>query len=306
MGYHRPGEWAQRTDIRKEIGENLRSKLSFGESKYEAKKAGTTGDKIYSRDTYQTYSKACQNFASYVIEHNLEGHNIKLADAKAYAREFIEREIALGKSPYTVKMERAALAKLYGVKGKDIAAVPNRARADITRSRNTTTISEKTGKEIKNTSTRAGRFSEKNNKDIVDFCKGTGLRRSELASLKGTQLVEKNGKKYIETFGKGGRHRFAEVLPQYAEHVEKMMRSAGGGYVFGKVPQHMDVHLYRSQYASELYKLCERPGDQIPRNERYCCRGDLKGTWYDKKAMETVSKCLGHNRISVIAEHYLR
>lgn len=306
MGYHRPGEWAKRADIRKEIGENLRSKLSYGESKYEAKKAGTTGDKIYSRDTYQTYSKACQNFASYVIEHNPNGHNIKLADAKVFAREFIEREIELGKSPYTVKMERAALAKLYGVKGSDIAAVPNRSRADISRSRNLTTISEKTGKEIKNTSTRSGRFSEKNNRDIVDFCKGTGLRRSELSSLKGTQLVERNGRMFVETVGKGGRHREAAVLPGYAEHVEKMMKAAGDGYVFDKVPQHMDVHLYRSQYASELYKEFARPADQIPRKERYCCRGDLKGTWYDKQAMREVSHSLGHNRISVIAEHYLR
>lgn len=32
----------------------------------------------------------------------------------------------------------------------------------------------------------------------------------------------------------------------------------------------------------------------------------LKGVVYDKKAMKVVTEALGHNRISVIAEHYLR
>ena len=40
--------------------------------------------------------------------------------------------------------------------------------------------------------------------------------------------------------------------------------------------------------------------------EVYVCRGDLKGVVYDRKAMEIASKALGHNRISVIAAHYIR
>jgi hypothetical protein len=66
----------------------------------------------------------------------------------------------------------------------------------------------------------------------------------------------------------------------------------------------MDVHHYRSEYASTLYRKLAR--QEIPKAERYCCRGDLKGTWYDKAAMKEVSEALGHSRISVIAEHYLR
>ena len=37
----------------------------------------------------------------------------------------------------------------------------------------------------------------------------------------------------------------------------------------------------------------------------YYCRKDKKGLWYDKEAIKITSKALGHNRISVIAEHYL-
>jgi len=49
-----------------------------------------------------------------------------------------------------------------------------------------------------------------------------------------------------------------------------------------------------------------RPLDKIPKKERYCCRSDLKGVWYDKKAMLIASSALGHNRISIIAAHYIR
>ena len=38
---------------------------------------------------------------------------------------------------------------------------------------------------------------------------------------------------------------------------------------------------------------------------RYYCRNDLKGVVYDKQAMRIASRALGHNRICVIAGHYL-
>ena len=41
------------------------------------------------------------------------------------------------------------------------------------------------------------------------------------------------------------------------------------------------------------------------RKEKYFMRADRKGDVYDREAMEKVSKQLGHNRIDVIAGHYL-
>ena len=37
----------------------------------------------------------------------------------------------------------------------------------------------------------------------------------------------------------------------------------------------------------------------------YYCRKDLKGTTYDRKALFEASRALGHNRESIVAEHYL-
>ena len=37
----------------------------------------------------------------------------------------------------------------------------------------------------------------------------------------------------------------------------------------------------------------------------YYCRKDLKGTAYDRKALFAASRALGHNRESIVADHYL-
>jgi hypothetical protein len=83
------------------------------------------------------------------------------------------------------------------------------------------------------------------------------------------------------------------------------MKEAGNGKVWSYVPD-MDVHSYRSEYCTEIYNTLARPIEKIPKNERYYCRSDLKGVCYDKRAMLIASRYLGHNRINIIAEHYLR
>ena len=301
---------AQKKDIHHEISETLRSKERFGESKRIAKKSGAMKDGIYSYSTSVSYSKACQKFGAYVKSVSPQGRYTSLTDAKKYAKEFIAKENAdLNLSPCTVKLERCAVAKLFGVTSKDLGEVRSFSRADITRSRERTVISEKTGKEIKNPSTRAGHFSEKNHADLVTFGKGTGMRRSEMEKVRGDQIhTKEDGRLYIslEPYQcKGGRPRELVVIGD-TEKIKELCDRVGHERVFEKIPSAMDEHHYRSQYATALYKSLAREKDAIPKEDRYCCRGDLKGVWYDKKAMEIVSKNLGHNRISVIAEHYLR
>jgi hypothetical protein len=55
-----------------------------------------------------------------------------------------------------------------------------------------------------------------------------------------------------------------------------------------------------------MYHELARDLDKIPRKERYDCRGDLKGLHYDKKALAEVSQNLGHNRLRVVVDNYLR
>ena len=300
----------QRIDIHQEIKAELRSMERFGESKYDAKKDGSYRDGIYSYNTARVYNRECQKFAEYVKERSPLGRYTPLKEAFSYAKEYIKKENEdSNKSAYTVKLERSALAKLFKINAKDLGEVRDRARKDITRSRERTVVSEKTGKIIKNQSSRSGHFSEKNHVNEVSFALGTGMRRSEMEQVRGDQLHQKNdGTYFFKMEGqqcKGGRVREIPVRGD-VELIKKLCSEAGNQKVFEKVPKHMDVHHYRSCYATNLYNELAREHDAIPKNERYCCRNDLKGVWYDKKAMLEVSEALGHSRISVIAEHYLR
>lgn len=304
------GHTKQRMDIHQEVKMVLKEKERFGESKYAAKLNGTAKDGIYSYSTARVYNRECQKFAEYVKQNSPTGRYTSLKDALGYAKEYIaEHNADMTKSPYTVKLERSALAKLYGVDATELGDVRDRSREAITRSREKTVISEKTGKEIKNPKTCAGRFSERNHPNEVAFARGTGMRRSEMESVRGDQLKQRpDGSYYFKMDGsqcKGGREREIPVKGD-VDRIKELCENAGSERVFDKIPGHMDVHSFRSEYATNLYKELARERDEIPREDRYCCRNDLKGTWYDKRAMKEVSEALGHSRISVIAEHYLR
>lgn len=296
------------TNLKYEIKKILKSKEKFGESKHSDKKNHTMKDGIYSYNTAKMYNRECQKFADYVIA---ERGNAKLsvAESRDYAAEYLQQGIENGVSPYTLQMQRSALAKLYGCTGSDICDLPARHRANITRSRNHTIVSPQTGKIIKNPSVRAGHFSEKNHSEIVAFCRSTGLRRSELESLTGDQLeITEDGDAYIHLDGyqcKGGRPRVVPVVGN-VDLAITLCQNAGRGKVFERVPQAMDVHSYRSEYAVAIYNQYARPLDKLERKEKYYCRAELKGVVYDREAMLMASKALGHNRISIIAEHYLR
>jgi len=87
--------------------------------------------------------------------------------------------------------------------------------------------------------------------------------------------------------------------------VERMQNTSAGQLVWGKVPTRADIHSYRADYCKTIRNLHARPIDEIPKKERYYCRGDRKGVVYDRRAMAVASRALGHNRIGVIAGHYL-
>ncbi len=107
---------------------------------------------------------------------------------------------------------------------------------------------------------------------------------------------------FLDIIGKGGRERRSPVLSD--EAVERIRNA--NGLVWDKIPNGADTHAYRADYCTAVYNKYARLVDEIPKEERYCCRSDLKGVWYDKKAMAVASAALGHNRISVIAAHYIR
>lgn len=280
----------------------LDGKLVIGQSKHHDKLNGGIKDKIYSWSTYKSYMK----HNNYFVKWAKDTHGARtLEECRPHIDEWLTKRADEGLSAYTQKLEASALAKMYGCSTKNFVRTEVRHRADISRSR---------GEKV-----RDRHFSEERNKEFVEFCKSTGLRRSELQALTGDKLKFREGKPYIvvDKGSKGGRYREAPVIGDKQAVIEKM-QSAGNGKVFDKIPNGADIHGYRSDYATNYYNSIARPIENIPydkinegsgrayQSEVYHCRGDLKGIKYDKVAMLEVSRALGHNRISVIAGHYIR
>ena len=187
-----------------------------------------------------------------------------------------------GKSPWTIYTAMNAIAKAYGVSTQELGyKPPKRERASVTRSRYATEMDR--------------HFSVQANEKLITFCQCFGLRRRELEALTGDKMAfnKKGGLLVHVTNGKGGKERW--VVFCGTEKERKVCENHTKA----------DIHYYRSVYACRLYKAIARPVEAIPREDRYICRKDKAGVIYDKKAMQLVSRSLGHNRISVIANSYL-
>lgn len=274
-----------------QVKETLDAQLAIGCSKRADRLNGCQESRIYSWETYRVYLRHSCAFAKWAKER----HGVRvLADARQYAAEYIRELTAAGYAPSTLKLIASAIAKTYSCSTDDLKVVTApRRRADITRSR---------GHKKSD-----AHFSEKNNQDLVEFCRATGLRNhKELQQICGDQLEYRDGYYYIVGVkGKGGKIRDVPVLPDYEATVVRCCVAAGSGKVWPHVSSHADIHSYRADYASAWYKRLARPAAFIPPADRYVCRRDRAGVVYDKAAMLQVSRMLGHNRISVIAGHYL-
>ena len=236
-----------------QVKENLDGKLAIGKSKYLAKKDGTYTRYIYSWDTYRSYLKHACYFVRWCKEQPVDpklGHKPRtLHECRSFAEKWVQSTIDRGLSAYTIKLELSALAKLYGCKTTDFAIVtPPRKRKNITRSRGN--------------AARDKHFSVENNRELITFCKCTGLRRAELEQIRGTDLVVHDGKLCldIKRGTKGGRLRISPVVgsEEEVELVKKLCASAGGNKVFSNPSENADIHSYRAEYAKRIYDLHKR------------------------------------------------
>ncbi|MDO4343793.1 MAG: hypothetical protein Q4C50_03215 [Eubacteriales bacterium] len=276
-----------------QVRKELYAQKAFGESKHRIKQNGEDyNGKIFSKVTFSTYEKECIAFGKWC---KAEYGCRNIADDKQYVGAYLQRNIEWGYSPWTIRLRASALAKLYRCNTQDFSVeLPKRQRTEIKRSRNPTRG-----------------FSENRNLIVVNFCKGTGMRRHEILALKPNSYVESGSRSYVYVEnGKGGKPRYAYVLPEYRDLVRECFQNAvklGKSTVFekGDIKVRMPVHHYRAVYAQAFYNRICRSIDEIPKAERYYCRKDKAGIVYDKKALLIVSRSLGHNRCDVVATNYL-
>lgn len=330
-------------DLHQQAHERLTSMLAFGESRREGKKREEDFDKIYSKNTYDTYKKHVNLYIRWVKEKYPECTTLKAA--RKHVNEWLQEQVDKpGASASTVHTKAKALGKLYNIRSDDpnYFTPPQRKREDIKRSRVD--------------AVRDRHFSVTNNDEFIKFCRGVGGRRSAIGRLKADDLWSRddmiaelkialsgvgisssdgdkniiaNIKEALETFpdqdyfvhyvkDKGGRSRFAPIIGKNKQQIiERMTNTLPGKKVWEHVPTNADIHSFRADYATLLYKMCARNIEDIPRNEKirvgnkwksaiYICRKDEAKKKLDRAAMLKCSKALGHNRESVVADHYLR
>ena len=338
-----------RKDLKEQIYEKLTGMLRAGEgtSKKEAIADGTDREKIFSYSTYESYFKHCKYFANYIQEKHTECTTIKAA--RKYVNEWLQSRVDQTDkngnhlSAWTITLERESLGKLYGIKPDDpnFFQAPQRHREDIKRSRGD--------------AVRDRHFSEKNNDEFVKFCRGTGCRRNIMEKLEGRDLITREEiekeiteikakevpsteeskhlvvlKDAIDQFpdqdyflhhrkDKGGRERYSPIIGDNKKQIiDRMRATAPDEKVWQHVPGNADIHGYRGEYVTSIYKMYARPIEEIPYDRTnkgtgkrfqsgvYTCRKDESGKKLDKEAMLKASKALGHNRLEVVANNYIR
>lgn len=264
----------------------LDQKLRIGESKHQAKIRGDADKYIYSWSTYRTYLKHCCYFVDF-CKNNHECRDLQ--DCRQYVEEYMRSRAHL--SAYTQKLELSAISKLFDQKFE--IELNKRVRSEIKRSR----------LQVE----RDYHFSESKNQNLITFCKCTGLRRSELQAFRSEDLIVKNGQLFVNVHraSKGGKTRISPVIGTQEELKLVLQLCKNSERPFIRVNSKADIHSYRAEYCKRVYKLHERPLEQLSKEDLYICRKDKKGQVYDRKAMLIASQALGHNRISVIADHYL-
>ena len=274
--------------LRKLLKDTLYHKYERGHGQAKTGKVHNGTDNIHSHNTYKTYMRETEHFCAWCKANGIT----EVKDAAASVPRYLDQMQRDGKSAWTMSTALCGIAKAMNRKTTDFDyKLPSRHRADIVRSRGQ--------------AERDKHFSPERNQDLIKFAESCGLRRSELEALKGSNLVLKGEKVYLQVEnGKGGKKRLVEVIG-HKNHVVRMCNLAGSGNVFPKVHSAFDEHFYRGNYGKNLYKQYERDLNTLSRKEKYYCRGDMKGKVFDREAMRIVSENLGHNRIDVIANNYL-
>lgn len=289
-----------RKSLIREAIERLDGKMALHQSRFAAKQARReTGEHIWAFSTEQIHShgtrRAYQEHVLHFVNWCREQYALRyLAElderADELACEYLTERLTTGKSPYTLHAERSALRLFFTQ--RDLAAsiaLPRRRREGMTRSRG---------------SARRDRdFQPANWEAEIRFLARCGLRRSEAVALRiGDISAHPDGHVTIQVVrGKGGRSRQVPILSGHEADVLSYIegRDDPMGRVFARLPSHLDIHALRRSYAQHYYQSLS--GRDLPNTE-----GRLRADAYDHDAALQVSRALGHNRVSVCLQHYLR
>lgn len=172
----------------------LDSMKAYGESKHEDKKLNggkPAKDKMYGYGSMITYKGVGVRFAKWAKEHGCR----TLDDAKPLISQYLRERIDKGLKADTINKDASALEKIFQIERYELGVeLPPRRRADVTLHR-----SKDTWK---------GHFSETRNRDLVDLCLATGMRRCEILRMRPDDVHRNpDGCVTVEVLGQGGKEK---------------------------------------------------------------------------------------------------
>lgn len=208
-------------------------------------------------------------------------------------------------SAWTLTTYKAHLGKVFDLSTTAFMPTKSRRRADAKRSRQ---------------DVESDKHISQEKKDFFEMVGGaTGLRKSELQSIKGSALETErdvDGFYYFRVQGKGGKWRRSPLVARTEEEerlIVSLFRQNEDFYVFNNrvnevqtyaVPKKLDEHSARAEYAKRVYLMNERDVTVLPKSQKTFLRKDLKGNVLDKMAELAASKALGHERVDEFRKSY--
>ena len=299
--------------------QKIDSLLRIGESKHLAKQVYKERCKvnnipwnpakspfIHSTQTAESYRQTVGEFCTWLKTEKPEVWKTKdLSNVdKKIAYEYLQYREKQGCSAWTISKDMSALNKVLdlGLNKKE-GGLQERSLQNISRSREEKSHDQK--------------YNPANYKDQIEFSKAFGVRRESICGgqyqVKESSLFRCGGKIYVSVIEKGGRYREAPCLAKYQSSIESKYNITEretytkeqfiesyyrnkGNYLFNTYTNKIDNHAFRAEYATNLYReLAEQKETVI---------NDYRG--YDSVVLKEVSEALGHSRINVVADHYLK
>lgn len=275
-----------------------------GKSRHAGKKEGDNCRYITSQKTFRDVSAVWRRFSQFVAEKSTGDDLDDLESILKYANRYLQSCVDKDLSAWTLTTYKTHLGKVFDLPTTVFIKTKPRQRADIKRSRH---------------DVESDKHISQAKHDFFAMVGGaTGLRKSEMQSIRGTALSperDEDGFYYFVTKGKGGRVRRSPIIANKEEEqlIISLFRQAGDFYVFNNrhndvqtyaVPKKLDEHAHRAEYARRVYKHYERNVLDLPRNQKTFLRKSLRGHVLDKFAELKTSQALGHNRVDEFRRSY--
>lgn len=330
------GEFMNRLKNKGEFILNEAYKKSMTRSRNDDKKIGVDNKYIYAEKSLIEHKRNWKQFAEWLKDKNIKTiGKIKQETVEEYVKFLAENNYA----KKTIESRIGAVNKIMQVSGRwerEDRVILSKIENINIKSLKRNVYKDLTGNEW----ISKNKDIYQKNKDLFDTVQAFGLRRKEVMELNNRSfLIDNKNKMYVQTIGKGGKYRIAEVAneemnknmlrlygniakPLNTANEDKLSRTIRNEderlNIKGANCHKFGLHIHRAEYARRL--LENKIKNEIEIKREYKGYSHLKTKGLSKKEMseiETkigtykasvksfieVSQNLGHNRLDVLLNY---